>query len=117
MSLFSRTGKHPFLGVYAAERADLSLVWLDSNETTCWALIGEGGARMCVAEKAVGEVKCPVHLGGRKVRFFLEKTAYFIPAVKSQACFTVFCEPCLLKFEIPADILLEIQGGVNTMRG
>ena len=72
---------------------------------------------MCVAEKYVGTVKCPAYLGGKKGRFFLGETAYFIPVVKSQACFTVFCEPCLLKSEIPLDLLSENQGGDTTARG
>ena len=72
---------------------------------------------MCVAKKAVGALKCPAYLGGKKGRLFLAETTYFIPAVKSQSCFTVFCEPCLFESEIPAELLLEIQGGENTTRG
>jgi hypothetical protein len=72
---------------------------------------------MCVATKAVEDTKCPAHVAGKKGRFVLREPTYFIPASKSQACHTVFCEPRLLESEIPEDMFSEIQEGVNTTRG
>ena len=72
---------------------------------------------MCVAKKAVGDVKCPAHVAGKKGRFVLGEPAFFIPAVKSQSCHTVFCDPFLLESAVPEDLLSELQGGENTTRG